>query len=105
MTGLSILESTHSRTRETMPADIYLQIRDFILSLLQQGQEVTFSEMIEKAQSEPCFDGIALNLSWYLLKVKQDLEAKKVISVRRAVGSARLQFISLHKTNTRRRLR
>lgn len=101
----SFLKSNYSKVSETMRATTYAQIRDFIISLLQDGQEITFTELIEKAQADSRFVGIAFNLSWYILKVKQDLEAKKVISVRRAVGAARLQFISLNKTKRPRRLR
>jgi hypothetical protein len=102
---MSILESNYTRTRDRIPRAVYELTREFILSFLNSGQEITLSELILKAQSDERFHDIMASLSWYLLKVKQDLEAKKIIRIRRAEGTARLQFISLNKPEPRRRLR
>ena len=102
---MSILESKYTRTRERIPRAIYELTREFILSFLQSGQEITLPELIARAQADERFNEIMASLSWYMLKVKQDLEAKKVIRIRRAAGTASLQYISLNKQETRRRLR
>ena len=102
---MSILESKYTRTRERIPRVVYELTREFILSFLYSGQEITLTELILKAQSDVRFNAIMASLSWYMLKVKQDLEAKKIIRIRRAEGTARLQYISLNKPENRRRLR
>jgi hypothetical protein len=102
---MSILESKYTRTRERIPRAVYELTREFILSFLSSGQEITLPELIVKAQSDARFNDIMASLSWYLLKVKQDLEAKKIIRIRRAEGIASLQYISLNKPEARRRLR
>lgn len=102
---MSILESKYTRTRERIPREVYELIREFILSFLYSGQETTLSDLILKAQSDERFNSIMASLSWYLLKVKQDLEAKKIIRIRPAEGTARVQYISLNKPEARRRMR
>ncbi|QQS29683.1 MAG: hypothetical protein IPM47_01650 [Sphingobacteriales bacterium] len=56
----------------------YLVIKEFILNLLQNEQEITFEKMIALAENElsATFDG---KVGWYVVSVKLDLEARKII--------------------------
>jgi len=56
----------------------YLAIKEFILNLLQNEQEITFEKMITLAEKElsATFDG---KVGWYVVSVKLDLEARKII--------------------------
>lgn len=58
--------------------DKYDQIQSFILKTLRSKNEIFFSELSDLAMAElsPTFEGKVL---WYLVTVKLDLEAKKII--------------------------
>ena len=56
----------------------YACIRDFILRTVRERKEIRFDELTALAHKElsPTFDG---RISWYIVTVKLDLEARKFI--------------------------
>ena len=56
----------------------YEQMRDALIGIIAQAGTITFTELTEQAQQalDGVFDG---NIPWYVVTVKQDLEARKVI--------------------------
>lgn len=87
--------NTNQRKGAYIPRDIYRDIREFILKTLQNGP-VTLSQLLERAKEEMSADTDD-NISWYLLRVKHDLEARKIIKVKVGLGPERIQVISLAK--------
>ena len=58
--------------------DRYNKIRNFIISAISKRKEITYSELNELAKEKLYgnFDG---SIPWYLVTVKLDLEARKII--------------------------
>jgi len=56
----------------------YEQIKEFILNTIRTKKEITFKDLTDLAVSELTdkFDG---KVSWYVVSVKLDLEARKLI--------------------------
>jgi hypothetical protein len=56
----------------------YDLIRDFILETIKKKKEITFEELTELAEDKLAnkFDG---KIMWYIVTVKLDLEARKII--------------------------
>lgn len=56
----------------------YEMMRDTILGIISQRGTITFTDLTAEAQKEleGVFDG---NVPWYVVSVKQDLEARKII--------------------------
>jgi len=94
---ICILESIHSRITEKMPRVHYDKIKNYILSLLRSAGEITFYDLLAGAEKDKQLLAIGRNLNWYLLKVKQDLEAKRIIRAKKSPGSNRVQLITLGK--------
>jgi hypothetical protein len=82
-----VLESVHSRITERMPRVHYEKIKSYILTLLDSEREITFYDLLASAEKEEQMMVFGRNLSWYLLKVKQDLEAKRIIRMKKSVAS------------------
>jgi hypothetical protein len=75
-----------------MPRAYYEKISQFIVETLESQESVPFIGLLEQAQQNFA-TSIRGNLSWYLLYVKQDLEARKIIAVER--DPLRAQWIRL----------
>ena len=73
----------------------YEVIKDFILEVLQTENEVSFKELVEKAVKglSDVFDG---SVMWYVVTVKQDLEARQILE---NVPKVKPQKIRLKLTN------
>lgn len=56
----------------------YELMRDTIIEIISRSETISFSNLTNEAQKEleGRFDG---NIPWYVVSVKQDLEARKVI--------------------------
>lgn len=56
----------------------YEQIKTFIISTIQKKKEITFEELTDLAMAKLTdkFDGKVI---WYMVTVKLDLEARKII--------------------------
>jgi hypothetical protein len=77
-----------------MPRVYYELISKFIVDTLESQESVPFLALLEQAQDD--FAGsIRGNLSWFLLYVKQDLDARKIITVER--DPLRTQWIRLRR--------
>jgi hypothetical protein len=84
----------------TIPKTYYDTLSAFIILTLEAKTEIELNELIDLAREE---HGTVIKgeISWYLLVVKNDLEARKVIKVERAIGASRQQYLTL---NSRRRM-
>ena len=71
----------------------YDTISDFIIRILKKKNEITFQELSEigKKQLTKNFDGKVL---WYLVTVKLDLEARKIIERVPKTSPHKLRFYS-----------
>ncbi|MEL7002252.1 MAG: hypothetical protein AAFN93_05895 [Bacteroidota bacterium] len=69
----------------------YDQIREYILSVLNERKDITFNLLSDKAVEElsDTFDGKVL---WYLVTVKLDLEARGEIERITEVGGHKLRI-------------
>ena len=68
--------------RAMMPQQYYEQLCHFIIESLEAQKSVPFFGLLDQAEQNFAKE-IKGNLSWYLLHVKQDLQARKIISVER----------------------
>lgn len=84
----------------TIPKVYYDALSAFIVTTLESKTEIELNELIDLAKQEHG-QLIKGEVSWFLLVVKNDLEARKVIKVERAIGASRLQYLTL---NSRRRV-
>ncbi|RAW00630.1 DUF6958 family protein [Pseudochryseolinea flava] len=80
--------------------DDYVQLRESILTVLEQTDRITLPELIDIIQRNLPLDGHA-NIAWRILVVKLDLEAKGLI---RSVPN-RLDRYMVHLKLNRRELR
>jgi len=74
----------------------YNQVKDCIIGTIQSavGQEITLNELIFCVHLQ-LSNSIKSNLAWYLLQVKQDLEARKMI--RTTLDRGRVQYIRINR--------
>ncbi|HYF68212.1 MAG TPA: hypothetical protein VD884_08750 [Ohtaekwangia sp.] len=80
--------------RALMPIKYYDEICTFIVRELEQNDGLRFVELLDKADSVIGSE-MRGNLSWYLLHVKHDLQARNIIRVERDVN--RVQIIQLRR--------
>jgi hypothetical protein len=93
----TILFTNKSRRRTlTISTRVYDSMRNFILETLSENDGITFTSLLDKATADDAllFEG---NLSWTLLLVKRDLEARGIINVKIGFGQARAQIITLQR--------
>lgn len=76
----------------SIPREIYLGICDFIVGVLESEKEIHLFELLERTKRELEGD-VRGELPWYILNVKQDLEARDIIQVN--WGKERVPFIQL----------
>jgi hypothetical protein len=76
-----------------MPVAEYIHIREFILALVTKQKQISLHDMLGKAVEY----GVIHDNSLPLLKVKIDLEARKIIKVKIGLGPERVQLISLYR--------
>jgi hypothetical protein len=76
-----ILRRTAKSDVVTMSRKSYDTLADFIVSTLasRRSKFMTLNALLEKAQGEIA-DGIQGPVLWYLLLVKNDLEARKIVT-------------------------
>jgi hypothetical protein len=72
----------------------YEVIRSFILDAVASNEELTLTNLLEKARLE-LHDAIDSDVAWYVLQVKLDLEAHRLIELVPATYQKRLFFIQL----------
>jgi len=92
-----LLKSEDARkSRIDMLTAVYESISNFIVSSLHEKGQITFYDLLDEALRDKTlkFEG---DLSWCLLHVKRDLEAKEIIKVTLGVGPSRTQTIKLVK--------
>ena len=70
------------RPGESIPKVEYQAWSHFILSTLAIDDELTLSDLLERAQKKAIESGSSNSrTSWYVLQVKRDLEARQLIRV------------------------
>lgn len=86
----------NNRKGAVIPLRIYNLLKDCIIATIQSdGQtEITLNDLILNVHLQ-LSDSIRNNLSWYLLRVKQDLEARKVIKT--TLNRGRTQYIRINR--------
>lgn len=95
--GRQEIINPYSRTTITIPEKIYVTVSEFILATVKREKEITLNALLTEAE-EKLFEFMDSNLSWYVLKVKQDLEARKLIKIKRNLDRERTQTITLNKS-------
>jgi hypothetical protein len=90
---ICVLESVHSRITERMPRVHYEKIKSYILTSLESEKEITFYDLLAGAEKQQHLLVLGGNLSWYLLKVKQDLEAKRIIRMKKSSTASKVLVI------------
>jgi|SRR5688572_6963385 hypothetical protein len=78
----------------TMLKSHYDQMASYILSLLDNDENVTLNSLVEKAQAD-ISDSIDSDVAWYILQVKLDLEARDLIRVVPAPYNKLLFFLRI----------
>jgi hypothetical protein len=100
-TPLKVILTLDSRTTTSISEVRYEMIKDFIVNILRDEKEITLNDLLARAEEQNT-TLLGSNTIWYLLKVKQDLEVRKTIKIKRAIGGSRTQIISINKQrNTR----
>ncbi len=93
------IETLHPEKRNGIMIDRiqYELMRDFIISVLKKENEILFSKLLEKATQNFTkeFGG---NISWCLLAVKLDLEARGIITNVFNFRQKRLQLLKLKRS-------
>lgn len=71
----------------------YDQIKDTLISILEESGEMEFKQLNVQATNRlrDSFDG---KLTWYVVTVKQDLEARGIIQQAQGRGSQRVRLIN-----------
>lgn len=70
------------RPGESMPKVEYQAWSHFILTTLAIDEELTLTDLLERAQIKAAESGSTNSMtSWYVLQVKRDLEARQLIRV------------------------
>ena len=86
-----VFVQTSTRGFTKVSKERYSLISGMILSILEQKSPLTIIELIEEmGEQVKNFNG---NLPWYILRIKADLEARKIIRCRTGIGPVRTQFI------------
>jgi hypothetical protein len=80
--NMKIILSPHSRRSSKIRIDVYEQMTMFIIETLKQEKEITLLDLLNRAKQNTQWQ-LGGDIQWYLLKVKQDLEARSVIKIRR----------------------
>lgn len=90
------LTTRSGRRMVSLRASVYQSIFDFIASTLTEHGEIDFHKLLDLAMQCKTlkFEG---DKYWCLLQVKQDMEARGIISVKLGIGSRRVQKIKLLK--------
>lgn len=91
---MKIILNPHSRATSKIRNDVYEQITAFIIQTLKRKREITLLDLLTYAEENTCWN-FGGETQWYLLKVKQDLEARKVIKIKRDLREGTLQTIRL----------
>jgi hypothetical protein len=91
---MKVILNPHSRGTLKMKNDIYLKITVFIIELLKMEKQVVLLDLLQRAECAMQLH-ICSDAKWHVLKVKQDLEARRVIKVTRDLRDGSLQTIRL----------
>ena len=93
---MKVVLNPHSRSTLRMKNETYLKITAFIIDLLKIEKQIMLLDLLQRAEQVMLMHSCS-DAKWHVLKVKQDLEARKVIKVKRDLRDGSLQTISLFK--------
>jgi hypothetical protein len=91
---MTTLLTPHSKLDCKIRADVYAEISMFIIQSLKEKPEITVVDLLTLAEQKESWN-FHCEFHWYFLKVKQDLEARKIIKVQRGLRKVRLHTIRL----------
>ena len=92
-----IFLQTSSRVFTKVSKETYSLISGLILGVLDRKPRLTIIELIEEIGMQiKDFKG---NLPWYVLRIKADLESRKLIRCQTGIGPERNQFIQKCRIN------
>lgn len=89
------LHTINGRRRQSLPKKQYDDLSNFILQTLKKKNHVTLTELMELANKE-FYHPFSGDVSWPLLSVKQDLQARGLIEI--SFEKKRVQMISSKNT-------
>ena len=94
----ALLDDVGRKKSVFLSAAVYDSIKDFIMSLLAEKGEVTFTDLLSAAAKHGSlhYEG---DRNWCFLLVKRDLEARGIIDVAISRGRNRVQIIRPSKKN------
>lgn len=95
-TPLKVILTPDSKTTTSIPEVRYEKIRSFIVNILLAEKEITMNDLLIRAEEQNAAL-LGSNTLWYVLKVKQHLEVRKFIKIKRVIGGSRTQIISINK--------
>lgn len=78
----------------SMIRENYSLLSEFILRTIKEREKVRLNDLLEKARHQG-FPGLFNQISWSLLQVKLDLEARGLIMMHTTTKTNRLPFIRL----------
>lgn len=91
-----VIYCPNSRSRTKISEHRYEIIKNFILNTLRSEKEISFGDLLTRAEDQQA-KLLGSVTAWYVLKIKQDLEARKIIKVKRFTES-RVQIIRINKS-------
>lgn len=92
---MKVVLNPHTRGTVKMKSETYFKITSFILGLLKMEKQIVLLDLLQRAEQAILLHAVS-DAKWHVLKVKQDLEARKVIKVIRDRHEDSLQTIRLH---------
>jgi len=93
---IDLMLNQHGKRGIQMLCEYYSQLSQFILETINKRKRVRLNDLLESASRELLPESYN-NLSWNLLQVKLDLEARGFITMDTAARFQRLPFIRLTK--------
>lgn len=93
MISYLLVEKSSSQTIP-LPTTTYRALSEFIIAELKEKGPITLTDLLDQALAKKEFQTIG-NLSWCLLNVKRDLQARGIIQVTVKLSHIRIQWIQL----------
>jgi hypothetical protein len=92
---MKVILNPHSRVTMRISVEAYAKFSGFILQILKSEKQIFLLDLLHRVEENSYLD-LAGDAKWYLLKVKQDLEARRIIKIKRDLRDGTIQTIKLH---------
>jgi hypothetical protein len=86
--------SPYSRLTSRIPSDVYYRVRGVVISILSDHGEVTMNQLLELAEQKLANE-FKERTTWYVLKIKLDMEARKEIRIKKPNPPTALPVLKL----------